>query len=416
MRIDFKYGSGSVTLDLADERVLAVCQADDMPAVPDLRAVIEGALANPIGSFPLKSLAAGKRSAAVVVDDISRPVPYPEVLTPVLDTLVKAGIPEDGITVIVATGLHRAMTQDELDRWIGPHRGRVRIINHQPDNSAQLVNAGFSILGTRIKLNRTFVEAELKALTGDVDYHQFCGYGGGAKSVYPGLADHSAIESNHSRMEIRGTGMGRIEGNPVRLEIDEVGRMSGVDFILNVVQNSRKEVVGAFAGDMIEAHRAGTKLIDRMYKTCVPERADVVIASPGGYPKDIDLYQSQKALSAARRVVKDGGKIFILAECREGHGSDLFDRWMREARSPEDIFRRIRERFIMGGHKAYQYVRDMEGVEVYLCSSLPADQIEHYWLKPLCSPQDILSLIALDETIICLPDAALTCVEVNSER
>ncbi len=244
-----------------------------------------------------------------------------------------------------------------------------------------------------------------------MDYHQFCGYGGGAKSVYPGLADRAAIETNHSRMEIPGTGMGRIEGNPVREEIDEAGRMAGVDFILNVVQNSRKEVVGAFAGDLIRAHRAGARLVDRMYKARAPRRADVVIASPGGYPKDIDLYQAQKALSAARRVARDGGKILLLAECREGHGSELFDQWMREARTPDDIFRRIRERFVMGGHKAYQYVRDMQGVEVYLYSSLAPDQAATYRLKPLRSPEEIVELTADAESIICLPDAALTCVE-----
>ncbi|MCX6377614.1 MAG: transcriptional regulator, partial [Armatimonadetes bacterium] len=201
----------------------------------------------------------------------------------------------------------------------------------------------------------------------------------------------------------------------VRAEIDETGRMAGVDFILNVVQNSRKGVVAAFAGDMIAAHRAGAALVDRMYKMTVPHRADVVIASPGGYPKDIELYQSQKALQAARKVVKDGGKIFILAECREGHGSDLFHEWMCEAKSPDDIFRRIRERFIMGGHKAYQYVRDMEGMEVYLYSSLPADQVATYWLKPLASPDEILSKLDPSDSIICLPDAALTCVERANE-
>ena len=411
MEIAFAYGNAHIALDLPDERVLAVCRANGLPGVPDLAAEIERALRNPIESPSLESLAAGKKSAALVVDDVSRPVPYPEVLAPVLETLIRAGIHEDRISVIVATGLHRPMTSEELDSWIGPYRGRVRIFNHEPDDRSHLVDLGVTSLGTRIKINRTFADAELKVLTGDVDYHQFCGYGGGAKSVYPGLADRAAIETNHSRMEIPGTGMGRIEGNPVREEIDEAGRIAGVDFILNVVQNSRKEVVAAFAGDLIAAHRAGAQLIDRMYKLSVPARADVVIASPGGYPKDIDLYQSQKALSAARRVVRDGGRIFILAECREGHGSELFDRWMREARTPDDIFRRIRERFIMGGHKAYQYVRDMQGVEVYLYSSLPAEQVEAYWLKPLGSPQEILDLIRREDRIICLPDAALTCVE-----
>lgn len=411
MNVSFKYGSGEVELDLPEEQVLAVCRVKDLPGVPDVRSEIVRALENPLESPRLESLAAGKKTAAVVVDDVTRPVPYPDVLVPVLDLLVKVGVPQDGITVIAATGLHRPMTDDELTAWIGPYHGRVRAINHNSDDPAGLVDLGTTSLGTKIRVNRTFAEAELKVLTGDVDYHQFCGYGGGAKSVYPGMANRAAIETNHSRLEVPGTGMGRIEGNPVRAEIDEVGRMAGVDFILNVVQNSRKGVVAAFAGDMIAAHRAGAALVDRMYKMTVPHRADVVIASPGGYPKDIELYQSQKALQAARKVVKDGGKIFILAECREGHGSDLFHEWMCEAKSPDDIFRRIRERFIMGGHKAYQYVRDMEGMEVYLYSSLPADQVATYWLKPLASPDEIISKLDPSDSIICLPDATLTCVE-----
>ena len=411
MDVTFKYGDTTITLDLPEKRVLAVCRANDLPGVPDASGEIKRALANPVGSPALESLAAGKKSAAVVVDDVTRPVPYPQVLAPVLDILIEAGIPEDRISVIVAIGLHRPMTRAELDSWIGPYRGRVRIFNHEPDDPSELVDIGTTSLGTRIKINRAFMEADLKVLTGDVDYHQFCGYGGGAKSVYPGLADRAAIETNHSRMEIRGAGMGRIEGNPVREEIDEAGRTAGVDFILNVVQNSRREVTAAFAGDPIAAHRAGAGLVDQMYKVKVPVHADVVIASAGGYPKDIDLYQAQKALSAARKVVRDGGKIFLLAECREGHGSDLFDRWMREAKTPEEIFRRIRERFIMGGHKAYQYVRDMQGVEVHLYSSLPAREVEAYWLRPLRSPEETLDRITDDETIICLPDAALTCVQ-----
>jgi nickel-dependent lactate racemase len=413
MLVTFKYGDGEIALDLPDDRLIAVCRANDLPGVPNLRAEIDRALGNPIEWPALDELARGKNSAVVVVDDVTRPVLYPEVLTPVLDALVKAGLSESAISVIVATGLHRPMRLDELNRWIGPYKGRVRIANHDPDDPSELVQLGTTSLGTHISINRTFMEADLKVLTGDVDYHQFCGYGGGAKSVYPGLADRAAIEANHSRMEIPGTGMGRIEGNPVRREIDEAGRIAGVDFILNVVQNSRKEVVAAFAGDMIAAHRAGADLVDRMFKVWVHSRADVVIASPGGYPKDIDLYQAQKALSAARRVVRDGGKIFLLAECREGHGSDLFHEWMCEATCPEDIFRRIRERFVMGGHKAYQYVRDMEGVDVFLHSCLDPKDVETYWLKPLPAPEDILRRISPSDTIICLPQAALTCVELG---
>ncbi|MDH7481051.1 MAG: nickel-dependent lactate racemase [Armatimonadota bacterium] len=413
MQVDFKYGQGHITLELPDKQILAICRAHDLDGVEDPVLEIKRALQNPIDSLTLKSLAVGKKSAAVVVDDVSRPVPYPLVLTPVLDTLVMAGIPEERICVIAATGLHRPMTKEEFDKWVGPYKGRVQVENNQPDNPLGLSELGVTSLGTRISVNKKFMEAELKVLTGDVDYHQFCGYGGGAKSVFPGLSNREAIEANHSNLEIPGTGMGRIKGNPVRMEIDEVGRMAGVDFILNVVQNSKKEIVGAFAGDMISAHRAGAALVDRMYKMRVPCRADIVIASQGGYPRDIDLYQSQKALQASRKLVKDGGKIFILAECREGHGNDLFDEWMREATSAEEIISRIKKKFVMGGHKAYQYVRDIKGVEVFLYSALPPQQVKTYRLKPLDAPEEIISHIKPSDTIICLPDAAMTCVECS---
>ncbi len=413
MEVYFKYGNGRIKLDLPDNQVIAVCNANDFPGVANPLAEIEHALRNPIESPTIEALAIGKRTAAIAIDDATRPVPYPLVLTPVLDTLVRVGIPESNISVIAATGLHRQMTSSEFDSRLGKYKGRVHIESHNPDDQSKLVEIGATSLGTMVSINKTFMEADLKILSGDVDYHQFCGYGGGAKSVLPGMSNRAAIESNHSHFEIAGTGMGRIEGNPVREEIDEAGRMAGVDFILNVVQNSRQEIVGAFAGDMISAHRAGAALVDQMYKMVVPHRADVVIASQGGYPRDIDLYQSQKALQASRKLVKEGGKIFILAECREGHGSDLFDRWMREATSTEEIFRRIKERFIMGGHKAYQYVRDIQGVEVFLYSAIPADQVKTYRLKPLSAPNEIFRYIAPSDTIICLPDAAITCVECS---
>lgn len=412
MHIDIPYGHTKISVDLPGRQVVAVCEPKQLPGLADERGELERALDEPLGTPRLEELAKGKRDAVVVVDDITRPVPYPLVLEPVVGRLVRGGIPLEKITVMIATGLHRQMTEEEMARVLGGYAGKIRIRCHNADDPNETVELCTTSLGTRIRVNKYFMAAELKVLTGDVDYHQFCGYGGGAKSVYPGMVDREGVQTNHSRMEIEGTGPGRIEGNPVRMEIEEVGRAAGASFILNVVQNTSKQIVGAYAGDLIEAHRAGAKLVDSMFRVAVPRRADVVISSPGGYPKDICLYQAQKALQAARKVVKPGGKIFILAECEEGHGSDLFDQWMEAAYTLDDIFARIREKFIMGGHKAYQFARDIEGGEVFMMSKNTPGKIRQYFMTPIKGPDEILARIGPEEEIIVLPQATLTLAEV----
>jgi nickel-dependent lactate racemase len=172
-----------------------------------------------------------------------------EMLVPIVDD--KAGVPDGNITVIAALGLHRKMKQDELDTTLGPLKGKIKIVNHDCEKNLQTI--GKTSLGTQVYLNKTFLEADVKILTGDVEYHQFCGYGGGAKSVFPGLGDGESITLSHSRMELEGTGAGRLKGNPIREEIDEIGRKVGVDFIVNVVINSDKKISAVFAGDVYKA-------------------------------------------------------------------------------------------------------------------------------------------------------------------
>jgi nickel-dependent lactate racemase len=188
--------------------------------------------------------------------------------------------------------------------------------------------------------------------------------------------------------------------------------MAGVDFILSVVLNSRKEVVCANAGHVVDAFLAGTRVVDEMYRIDFPEAVDLVIASAGGHPKDVNLYQAQKAVAAGRRIVKRGGAIALLAECPEGHGSDLFDRWMREAASVQDIVSRHRSKFVMGGHKAYQFAREIAWADVLLLSILPPEQVRAYFMTPLGDTGDLKELIGAAATIAALPQAALTLAEI----
>ena len=414
MLVQFPYGSGGVSVEIPQQKLTGVYMPREKAGVCDLRGEIERALAEPIDSPGLRGIAKGGKSAAIVVDDATRFVPSRRILPPVIHELESGGISAKDIVVIVATGLHRPLTEAELAGVRGDLD--VRVVNHDAHDEDALVPVGRTSLGWEIRVNRSFMESDVKVLTGDVEYHQFCGYGGGTKSVYPGLADAGSIEHNHSMMEVEGTGPGRIDGNPVRQEIEEVGRLAGVDFVLDVVMNSHKEVVRAFAGEASQVVREGARLVDEMYRADVADAADLVIASPGGYPKDIELYQSQKAVAAGRRVVKKGGAIAVLAECREGHGSALFDEWMTQAHDISEIFERIRKKFIMGGHKAYQFARDIAWAEVHLLSDLAPEKVRDYFLHPLASADDIQRLIDAAGSVIALPQATMTLAEIPGRR
>jgi nickel-dependent lactate racemase len=189
--------------------------------------------------------------------------------------------------------------------------------------------------------------------------------------------------------------------------------MAGVDFTLSVVMNSRKQVVRATAGHVVDAFLAGARVVDQMYRIEVPEAADLVIASAGGHPRDIDLYQAQKALAAGRRIVRKGGMIALVAECPEGHGSEIFHRWMNEATSVQEIVERIRENFVMGGHKAYQFAREIAWADVYLLSALPPAQVRSYFMTPVGGSGELGELVGRAERIAALPQATLTLAEVR---
>ncbi|MCP5111514.1 MAG: nickel-dependent lactate racemase, partial [bacterium] len=308
----------------------------------------------------------------------------------------------------------RPLSDEEFRHALGSWYGKVRTENHDAHAQDRLVPLGTTSLGIEIQINRTFAEAELKVLTGDVEHHQFCGYSGGAKSIYPGLANADAIRQNHSRMDLPGTGPGTLDENPVRREIDEVGRMAGIDFLLAVVLNGEHQIVSVHAGNWLRAFRNACPEVDSIYRVSLPGQADLVIASPGGHPKDATLYQAQKALRVAAGAVRPGGAIILAAECGEGSGSELFENWMEEAFEPEEIVTRIRKSFVMGGHKAYQIVRELSRATVYLYSTIPPGKVRSWFMHPVRALEDVERLIAGANSVSVLPRASSTLAEVES--
>jgi nickel-dependent lactate racemase len=407
IKIELPYGHDVIAVQVPSEKLIGTFPPRALAPVSDPAAALREALAHPVSAPRLRDLATRARRAAIAIEDATRPVPNALLLDAVMAELEAGGLAPQRVVVIVATGLHRPMTESELARALGRWFGVAACENHNANDPKGLTRLGTTSLGTEISLNRSFLEADLRITTGDVEYHQFCGYGGGVKCVYPGLADAAAIRTNHSRMDLPGTGPGALDGNPIRQEIDEVGRLAGVNFNVSIALDAEHRIVAVRAGDPNLSFRQACRFIDEMYAVEVPRRAELVVASPGGHPKDIDLYQSQKAIEEATQVVEPGGNVLVAARCEEGSGSELFEAWMQEAYTADDILRRIRERFVMGGHKAYQIAREVQRASIHLYSEIPPGRVRSWLMTPVRSVQDIDQLVARSQSVLVLPQATL---------
>ena len=217
----------------------------------------------------------------------------------------------------------------------------------------------------------------------------------------PGVSTRDAIQNNHRAMVRHEAAAGRIGGNPVREDIEEAGAVCGIDFIVNVVLNEKKEIIRSFSGHPVAAHRAGCAFLDSFYKICLPRKADIVVVSPGGFPKDINMYQAQKALDNARHAVRDGGIIVWLASCSEGLGEKHFEEWMTGHARSSDMIEHIRREFILGGHKAAAIAMVLKKARIFLVSDLEPDFVRSIFLEPFTDAQG-----ALDEAFAVLGKGA----------
>jgi nickel-dependent lactate racemase len=226
---------------------------------------------------------------------------------------------------------------------------------------------------------------------GNIEYHYFAGYSGGAKAIMPGVSTADAIQANHSRMVEPSSTTGRIAGNRVRADIEEVADFIKIDFIVNVILDEKKQIIKTVAGHYIKAHREGCAFLDEIYKVRICRKADIVLVSPGGYPKDINLYQAQKALDNSKHAVKDGGTIILVAACSEGLGEEVFERWIIEADSPESMVEKIKENFELGGHKAAAIGMVQQKTNVYLVSDMDDNFVKSMFFFPFANVQDALN-------------------------
>ena len=338
MRAGLLYGKKLVNLELPDR--VALLEMKPAESLLDQASAVQEALANPIESPPLQEIARGRKSACIVISDITRPVPNKIILPPLLKTLEESGIGRKDITILIATGMHRPNQGDELESMIGREiMDHFTIVNHycQKPGGYRKID---EIDDASIELNIHYLDADLKILTGLIEPHFYAGYSGGRKALLPGISSYETMKFMHSFKLIDNPKVRNclLEGNPFHEYGIRVTELAGADFILNVVINKQRAITGVFAGHYNHAHLAGCEMVNHHCTVPVDGEADMVVTSGGGFPLDSTFYQISKALIAARDILKKGGTIVVACECREGLGSPEFSGIMTSVDSPQAFF------------------------------------------------------------------------------
>jgi nickel-dependent lactate racemase len=346
MKTGFSFGKGEIEVSVPDRLECQVLRSHTAKALADEAAELEKALDAPIGCESLTRLAAGKKSAAISVCDITRPAPNRLTLPPLLRRLEAAGIPREGITILIATGLHRGATADEIETIVGSQiAANYRVVNHDARAFAEHRALGTTGRGTPVFIDERFMAADLHITLGFIEQHLMLGFSGGRKLIVPGLAAQETIKVIHSPRFMREplATEGSIEGNPLHAELLEIAAMARHDFILDVTLTLDREISGVFAGDAVQAHAAGVAFLERTSLETLDVPADAVITSAAGYPLDLTFYQAVKGITAASHVVKPGGRILVISQCAEGVGSREFARRLAGLRDFETFLEEIQK-------------------------------------------------------------------------
>ncbi len=344
MDTELAFGKGRLRMELPGQFRYRVLEARSVKPLDDWQRAVESALDLPIGAPPLAELASGRNSAAISVCDITRPAPNRKTLLPLLDRLTSAGIPQENITIFIATGLHRAATDSEIREICGDAvAGSYRVLNHDARDPSLHRYLGSTASGTPVYVDHRFLDADLHITLGFIEPHLMLGFSGGRKLIAPGLAAQETIKVLHSPRFMRDPRSveGSIEDNPLDRELLEIARMARHDFVLDVALARDRSIAGVFAGDPERAHREGARFVAEALLETLDEPVDAAITTAAGYPLDLTYYQSIKGVTAASHIVRPGGRILLMAECAEGVGAPEFRRMVLEGGSGAQFLERI---------------------------------------------------------------------------
>ena len=415
MKVNLAYGQGWLPVEFPDGQT-TVIEPGHTPGLPDEKAAVRQGLQAPIASKPLLELISPETRVCILFTDITRATPNDRIIPWLLEHL--GHIPRKNITLLNQLGTHRPNTKAELEKMLTPEVvANYRVLNHEPENDEALVQVGVMHDGTPALLNRHAVGADLRIVTGFIEPHFFAGFSGGIKGLMPGVAGLRSVMSNHGFRNIGDPNatFGINRGNPLWEELRDIALQAGPSFLLNVTLNEEKQITGVFAGDILQAHQAGTEFVRRSAMQPVEEPFDVVVTTNSGYPLDMNLYQGVKGMSAGARIIKPGGTLILAAECSEGvpAGSPL-DKLLRTVNSSEELLGLLAQ---PGFVRAEQWQAQIQAIiqrkaRVLVHSLLPEEVVRAAHLEPC---PDIAAEVALalraagpDARVAVLPQGPLT--------
>lgn len=415
MNVNLAYGQGQLPVDLPDQ-ITTVIEPSHTAGLADEHGDVLRALANPIATQPLRNWIKPSHRICISFTDLTRATPNERIIPWLLEYL--ADISPDRITLLNQLGTHRPNTTAELEKLLTPAVVRnYRVVNHEPENPAALRQFGTTRDGTPALINKQFADADVRIVTGFIEPHFFAGFSGGPKGIMPGVAGLQTVMSNHGAANIGHpkSAFGITTGNPIWEEIREIALRVGPSFLLNVTLNEERAITGVFAGDLLQAHQAGFEFVRRSAMQKVKSPFEVVVTTNSGYPLDLNLYQGVKGMSAAARIVQEGGTIILACECREGvpAGSPL-DKLLLSARSPEEILAMLAS---PGFVRPEQWQAQIQALiqrraKVLVYSSLPPEVIRQAHLTPCsdiaASVREALAKHGPNARVAVLPQGPLT--------
>jgi len=423
MRYKLEYGKTGLEVDLPAERIVRTLGYKNAAPLPDPRATLRACLDRPTGTPSLAEVARGRKSACVVICDITRPVPNELILGEILPTLEAAGIPREAITILIATGLHRPNEGEELVELVGDRIAReYRCENHHGQVLEEHTYLGDSPRGVPIWIDTRYVEADLKITIGLIEPHLMAGFSGGRKLICPGIAALETVKVWHGPkfLEHPKADCGILDGNPVHEENTWIGRRAGCDFICNVVIDAERRPLFFVAGDMEAAFLKGVEFVRGVVTDKVEKPVDVVVTSSAGYPLDTTFYQCVKGMTGALPIVKEGGTIILAASLSEGIGSPQFQQLFHENESLEVFVERIlgKDYFVMDQWQLEELAKVRRKAKVKIVSDgLPAETLNGLFVESAPSVEtaleESLREYGPDATVAVIPKGPYVLAQVG---
>lgn len=391
MKIKLKYGQSQRHLFIPEKAGVSLLSPSTLPVVENLEEVFEKAMDSPLNGQRLETMDK-PRNVAIAVPDESRPAPVKTILPLLLERLYKVfpNLTPERITIVTGGGLHPPLDEKGIRRVVSESVAPgCRVVSHDPIHS-RMTHYGTTSLKTPVLINAHFAEADLKLVIGNIDPHQFVGFTGGAKGAVIGCGSKNTIEANHSLMFNEKARVANIEGNPVRSDIDDAGDLIGIPLVINVVLDASNRVVNLLVGEPKAVYQEGAKTCAALYGVAIREKFDIAVASCGGHPKDINLYQAQKGLAHTAQAVKPGGKILLIAACPQGIGDEVYFEYVSKFPTPEAVIEDFKRMgFKIGAHKAFLFSRTLAAFDVAITSDIKPEILSKCLLKA-CDPQETI--------------------------